>query len=89
MKVPTIFEICQPRADVLDGSITESDFVADLAQVITGTGNLEYIDPVRFFASTYPTRGLRNVLGNVCRRLTSTGGKVTSILRLDTSYGEQ
>ena len=87
MTVPTIFEICRPRADVLAGSITESDFAADLAQVITGTGNPEYTDPVRFFANTYPTRGLRNLIANVCRRLSSTGGEVTSILRLDTSYG--
>lgn len=27
--------------------------MADLAQVIAGTGSAEYIDPVRFFAYTY------------------------------------
>ncbi len=87
MTVPTIFETCQPRADVLKGAITESDFAADLAQVIIGKGNEEYLDPARFFANTYPTRGLKNLLANVCRRLTGTGGEVASIFRLDTSYG--
>ena len=87
MTVPTIFETCRPRADVLEGAIAEADFAADLAQVIVGKGNVEYLDPARFFANTYPTRGLRNLLANVCRRLTGAGGEVASIFRLDTSYG--
>ena len=87
MTVPTIFETCQPRADVLKGAITESDFAADLAQVINNTGTDEYRDPARFFANTYPTRGLKNLLANVCRRLAGMGGEVASIFRLDTSYG--
>ena len=87
MTVPTIFETCRPREDVLKGAITEADFAADLAQVIVGKGNVEYLDPVRFFANTYPTRGLKNLLANVCRRLTGAGGEVAAIFRLDTSYG--
>ena len=42
---------------------------------------------MRFFADTYPTRGLKCLLANVCRRLTGAGGEVASIFRLDTSYG--
>ena len=87
MTIPTIFETCRPRADVLKGAITEGDFAADLAQVIIGVGNVEYLDPARFFANTYPTRGLKNLLANVCRRLVGAGGEVASIFRLDTSYG--
>ena len=87
MTVPTIFETCQPREDVLSGKISEADFAADLAQVINGKGNVEYLDAARFFANTYPTRGLRNLLANVCRRLSGKGGEVASIFRLDTSYG--
>jgi hypothetical protein len=87
MSVPTIFELCRPRADVLKGAITEADFAADLAQVIKGTGSADYLDPARFFANTYPTRGLKNLLANVCRRLSGAGGEVASIFRLDTSYG--
>ena len=87
MTIPTIFETCRPREDVLKGAITEADFAADLAQVIIGKGNVEYLDPVRFFANTYPTRGLKNLLSNVCRRLSGAGGEVAAIFRLDTSYG--
>ena len=87
MTIPTIFETCRPRADVLEGSVAEADFAADLAQVIVGSGNEEYLDPARFFANTYPTRGLKNLLANVCRRLAGAGGEAAAIFRLDTSYG--
>ena len=87
MTVPTIFETCQPRGDVLKGAIADADFAADLASVVNGRASAEYLDPVRFFADTYPTRGLKNLLANVCRRLTGAGGEVASIFRLDTAYG--
>ena len=87
MSVPQIFETCRPRFDVLSGSVTDADFAADLASVVAGRATAEYLDPVRFFADTYPTRGLKNLLANVCRRLTGAGGEVAAIFRLDTSYG--
>ena len=87
MTVPTIFDTCRPRPDVLAGAVAEADFAADLAQVIVGKGSADYLDPSRFFANTYPTRGLKNLLANVCGRLSGTGGEVASIFRLDTSYG--
>ncbi len=87
MTIRTIFETCRPRADVLHGTVAEADFAADLAQVVTGKGSAEYVDPARFFAHSYPTRGLKNLLANVCRRLSGTGGEAAAIFRLDTSYG--
>ena len=87
----TIFDVCTPRPDVLAGTV-ESDFAADLSQVVRsseggGSSGYEYADPVRFFASTYPTAGLRDLLANVCRRLGGAGGEAAAIFRLDTSYG--
>ena len=88
MSVPTIFDLCEPRADVRAGTSSESDFAADLSHVIRGMGGpVEYSDPTRFFANTYPTRGLRSLLGNVCTRLTGKPGAVAAIFRLDTSFG--
>ena len=83
----TIFQICRPRTDVLAGAVAEADFAADLAQVVSGRASAEYADPARFFANTYPTQGLKNLLANVCRRLSGTGGEAAAIFRLDTSYG--
>ena len=57
MSVPPIFETCRPRSDVLSGAVTDADFAADLASVVAGRASAEYLDPVRFFADTYPTRG--------------------------------
>ncbi len=87
MTVPTIFESCRPRSDILTGAVTEADFAADLARVVVGKGTDDYANPVRFFANTYPTRGLKNLLANVCGRLSGAGGEAASIFRLDTSYG--
>jgi len=87
MPLPSLFEVCTPREDVLAGSVTESDFAADLAQVLRGDAPDEYMKPVKFFASTHPTRGLKDLLWNVCRRLSGSSAQAASILRLDTSYG--
>ena len=82
-----LFAVCTPRADVLRGNIKESDFAADLAQVINGNAPPEYQDPTVFFANTYPTDGLKLLLENVCLRLSGKGGEAASIFRLDTQYG--
>jgi len=44
-------------------------------QVVTGKGSAEYVDAARFFVNTYPTRGLRNLLADVCRRLSGARGE--------------
>ncbi len=87
MSTPTIFETCRPRGDVLSGAVADADFAADLASVVAGPGDTAYGEPARFFADTYPTRGLRDLLANVCRRLSGAGGEVAAIFRLDTAYG--
>lgn len=87
MTLPTVFTTCTPRQDVLKGAIAESDFAADLAQVVRGSAPEEYRVPARFFDNTYPTRGLKNLLANVCRRLSGAGGEAAAIFRLDTQFG--
>lgn len=81
----TLFEICSPRPDILKGDIRESDFAADLAQVINATAPPEYANPNKFFANTHPTQGLKALLKTVCQRLQGIGG--SAVLRLDTQYG--
>lgn len=85
--LPGLFEICAPREDILQGALTEADYAADLAQVLKGTAPKEYQDPAIFFSTTHPTRGLRNLLSNVCLRLGGKKDQVASIFRLDTNYG--
>jgi hypothetical protein len=85
--IPSLFECCVPRKDVLNGRFTESDFAADLAAVLRGDASEEYRDPRRFFAQTYPTDGLKTLLKSVCSRLSGTGESLAPIFRLDTNYG--
>ncbi len=82
-----LFDCCTPRPDVLRGMVTESAFAADLAQMLRGEGPPEYRDAETFFANTHPTRGLRNLLQQVCLRLNGQGREAASIFRLDTQYG--
>ena len=87
MSLPTIFDICVPRDDVANGSVTESDYAANLANVLNRTAPPDYADAPTFFTNTFPTEGLRELLANVCGRLSGRGDSVSSVFRLDTSYG--
>jgi hypothetical protein len=87
MSLPTVFDLCAPREDVLRGTIAEADFAADLAKVIRGNASEDYQKPDRFFANTYPTQGLKNLLRNVLARLSGDASAAAAIFRLDTSYG--
>lgn len=84
----SIFELCDPRDDVRSGRIKDEELAANLGAVINGTSTAkEYTEPRRFFELTHPTRGLRTLLENVCRRLGGQGGEKNSVIRLDTQYG--
>ena len=87
MTLPTIFDICVPRDDVRQGALNDSDFAADLAQILRGEGPDDLRVPERFFAGTYPTRGIKEVLRNVGLRITGVGGAVSPIFRLSTQFG--
>ncbi|MCX7755239.1 MAG: hypothetical protein N2117_08330 [Anaerolineales bacterium] len=41
----TIFELCQPRDEVLQGNLSEDIFAARLKDVMDGTGEAVYSDP--------------------------------------------
>lgn len=84
-----LFAICEPRADVLKGALRESDFAADLAQVLRDDNDApdEYRRPDLFFGNTYPTKGLKTVLKLVALRVLARPEQVGSIFRLDTQFG--
>jgi hypothetical protein len=87
MSLPTIFDLCTPRQDVRDGSISDSDFAANLSRVLRGDATPDDKEPKQFFANTYPTEGLKELLVNVCRRLSGRGQAISAVFRLDTSFG--
>ena len=53
----------------------QAEFAADLFEVASGSADTEYQDPVAFFARTYLTEGLTDLLVGAARRL-SGGARV-------------
>lgn len=66
MSLPTIFHTCRPRAEVLGGTIRDDEFMADFSRVVNGTAPTDYLAPAAFFAKSYPTRGMKELLKPVC-----------------------
>ena len=64
-------EVVQPHPDVASGRYVQAEFAADLAQVLVGTAEPEYQDPVEFFRRTYLTEGLLALLVTGVQRLTA------------------
>ena len=78
-------EIITPHADVAAGRFDQAEFAADLYEVAQGTADAEYQDPREFFARTYLTEGLRDLLVGAARRLSGGGGD--PVIELQTNFG--
>ena len=61
MSLPAIFDTCRPRADVLAGTIRDGESTPDVSRVVNGTAPADYLDPVAFFAKSYPKGALPGV----------------------------
>ena len=83
-RLPSIFDVCIPRKDIRNG-IVEAELAADLASVAEGSATQEYANPNKFFASTYPTKGIKSLLSSVLARLG--GDKNYAVFWLNTSFG--
>ena len=78
-------EIITPHADVASGRFDQAEFAADLYEVFSGNAESEYQDPRAFFARTYLTQGLRDMLTGTARRLSGDGGD--PVIELQTNFG--
>jgi predicted AAA+ superfamily ATPase len=67
--VKPVIEACVPKEDVLQGSIDDAIFAADLYVVFGGRAPEVYQDLKKFFDNTYPTEGLRSLFSEVFGRL--------------------
>ncbi len=82
-----IFDVCQPRPEVLSGALKEDIFAARLHDVMTGSAPPIYQDAELFFDNTYPTEGLRLLLREALGRLTGQQPTASPIIRLETAFG--
>jgi predicted AAA+ superfamily ATPase len=78
-------EVISPHADVASGQFEQAEFAADLHEVASGTADHEYQDPTAFFARTFLTEGLTDLLVGAARRLSGEGGD--PIIELQTNFG--
>ena len=78
-------EVARPHPDVAAGRYRQAEFAADLSQVARGTAEVEYQDPVEFFARTYLTGGIRGLLAQALSRICGKGGE--PVIQLKTAFG--
>ncbi len=78
-------EIITPHEDVRSGGFNQAEFTADLQEVAAGRSEEEYGDPKSFFARTYLTKGLQDLLVGAARRLS--GGDGEPVIQLQTNFG--
>ena len=83
----TVFDTCEPRPEVLKGELREDIFAARLSDVIRNKADPVYQDPATFFDNTYPTQGLKNLLGEALGRLTGVRPANNAVIRLETAFG--
>lgn len=86
MPLPTVFDTCVPKPEVLAGELPDAIFAADLWAVVTGHAHQDYLDPNRFFAGTYPTDNLKVLVKDIVERLAGSEA-ATPIFKLETGFG--
>ncbi|MGG6270856.1 ATP-binding protein [Leptolyngbya sp. AN03gr2] len=84
--LPSIFETCTPRDEILSGELSLDLFAAKLKLVVDGNAPKVYQDPEAFFANTFPTAGLKTLITEVFGRLAGTTVG-SPVIRLETSFG--
>ncbi len=74
------------RDELLSGELTLAQFAADLHEVAQGMGSRPlYEDPARFFALTYATHAMRELVAGVAERLRGQSDKAVRLLEV--TYG--
>jgi hypothetical protein len=86
MPLPTIFDLCRPRQEVLAGELPDAIFAADLWDVIKGRAHPDYLEPDRFFSGTHPTENLKILVKDVAERLAGMEGG-NPVFYLETGFG--
>ncbi|MDQ6613330.1 MAG: DUF499 domain-containing protein [Actinomycetota bacterium] len=84
---PELYDVVEPRPDVLAGSLTDAVFAASLDEVVAGTAPDAYGKPADFFAATYPSAGLRSLLDEVLGRIGGGRPDGAPVVRLETNLG--
>src|SRR2546426_9398762 len=77
--------IAVPHKDILEGRLTMEVFAADLWETHLARAPEEYTNPDLFFKKTFLTKGLKNLLDVVEKRLKGKGGD--PVIQIQTPFG--
>lgn len=79
-------EVVRLKKELKTGELTLAQFAADLHEVAQGAGTRPvYEDPAKFFALTFPTHALRELVKDVAHRLAGQSDK--AVRQLELTYG--
>lgn len=79
-------EVVRLKQELRSGELSLAEFAADLHEVVTEAGKRPiYEDPEKFFALTYPTHALRELVRDVAGRLAGQNPK--AVRQLEMTYG--
>ena len=79
-------QVVRLKDELRSGELSLAEFAADLHEVTLGQGKRPvYEDPARFFALTYPTHALRELVKDVAERLARKSAK--AVRQLELTYG--
>jgi hypothetical protein len=80
-------EVLAPHDDVATGNFQAAEFAADLYKVAaTEDAGKDYAEPVQFFARTYLTEDLRDLIARAVRRLAG-DQNASPVINLQTKFG--
>ncbi|MDR2141419.1 MAG: DUF499 domain-containing protein [Deltaproteobacteria bacterium] len=78
-------EVITPHPDVAKGEYITAEFAADLSLVARGEGSVEYNEPTEFFSRTFMTNGIKGLVKECLKRVSSRNGE--PVIQLKTSFG--
>ena len=79
-------EVVRLKDELRSGELSLAEFAADLHEVTLGRGKRPvYEEPDKFFALTYPTHALRELVRDVAARLAGRSDK--AVRQLELTYG--
>ncbi len=86
MKLKPWHALVRLKEELRSGELTLAQFAADLHEVTLARGKRPiYEDPAKFFALTYPTQSLRELVKDVALRLSGRSDK--AVRQLELTYG--
>jgi len=88
VKIKPWYKVVTPREDLREGKpLDASEFAVHLDQIRDGRANEDYQNPERFFERTFLTKNLREMSGEVLRRLYGVKTETSAVFNMATQFG--